>query len=141
MYRPLTVRRSMYTYTITVRHYPLGAGIFAAPLVSTQFSQLQRWSFHYLVSLGLTLSNILILFLVFRGKTQDGGTASQFNLSILPVICRMSCTAWPGRSCERKQRTQSHETGLDYENPASHGPLPFRARWSGGGHCRSASPS
>ncbi|KAJ7874420.1 MFS general substrate transporter, partial [Mycena leptocephala] len=48
-----------------------GAGIFAAPLVSTQFSQLQRWSFHYLVSLGLTLSNILILFLVFRGKTQD----------------------------------------------------------------------
>ncbi|KAJ7918408.1 MFS general substrate transporter [Mycena leptocephala] len=48
-----------------------GAGIFAAPLVSTQFSQLQHWSFHYLVSLGLTLSNILILFLVFRGKTQD----------------------------------------------------------------------
>ncbi|KAJ7665939.1 major facilitator superfamily domain-containing protein, partial [Mycena polygramma] len=48
-----------------------GAGIFAAPLVSTQFAQLQHWSFHYLVSLGLTLSNILVLFLVFRGKTQD----------------------------------------------------------------------
>ncbi|KAJ7185841.1 MFS general substrate transporter [Mycena filopes] len=48
-----------------------GAGIFAAPLVSTQFAQLEHWSFHYLVSLGLTLSNILILFLVFRGKTQD----------------------------------------------------------------------
>ncbi|KAF7357297.1 MFS domain-containing protein [Mycena sanguinolenta] len=48
-----------------------GAGIFAAPLVSTQFAQLQHWSFHYLVSLGLTLSNILILFVVFRAKTQD----------------------------------------------------------------------
>ncbi|KAF7360156.1 MFS domain-containing protein [Mycena venus] len=48
-----------------------GAGIFAAPLVSTQFAQLQHWSFHYLVSLGLAISNILILFLVFRGKTQD----------------------------------------------------------------------
>ncbi|KAJ7481904.1 MFS general substrate transporter [Mycena latifolia] len=48
-----------------------GAGIFAAPLVSTQFARLQHWSFHYLVSLGLTLSNILFLFLVFRGKTQD----------------------------------------------------------------------
>ncbi|KAJ6478773.1 major facilitator superfamily domain-containing protein [Mycena vitilis] len=48
-----------------------GAGIFAAPLVSTQFAQLQHWSFHYLVSLGITLSNILVLFLVFRGKTQD----------------------------------------------------------------------
>ncbi|KAJ7121138.1 MFS general substrate transporter [Mycena epipterygia] len=48
-----------------------GAGNFAAPLVSTQFSHLQHWSFHYLVSLGLTLSNMLLLFLVFRGKTQD----------------------------------------------------------------------
>ncbi|KAJ7032040.1 MFS general substrate transporter [Mycena alexandri] len=48
-----------------------GAGIFAAPLVSTQFAQLQHWSFHYLVSLGLTLSNMGILFVVFRGKTQD----------------------------------------------------------------------
>ncbi|KAJ6597533.1 MFS general substrate transporter [Mycena vulgaris] len=48
-----------------------GAGIFAAPLISTQFAQMQHWSFHYLVSLGLTLSNILTLFLVFRGKTQD----------------------------------------------------------------------
>ncbi|KAJ7729062.1 MFS general substrate transporter [Mycena maculata] len=48
-----------------------GAGIFAAPLVSTQFAQLEHWSFHYLVSLGLTLSNMLVLFLVFRGKTQD----------------------------------------------------------------------
>ncbi|KAJ7800352.1 MFS general substrate transporter [Mycena olivaceomarginata] len=48
-----------------------GAGVFAAPLVSTQFAQLNHWSFHYLVSLGLTLSNILILYLVFRGKTQD----------------------------------------------------------------------
>ncbi|KAJ7677594.1 major facilitator superfamily domain-containing protein [Mycena rosella] len=48
-----------------------GAGIFAAPLVSTQFAQLQHWSFHYLVSLGLTFSNLLSLFLVFRGKTQN----------------------------------------------------------------------
>ncbi|KAJ7735781.1 MFS general substrate transporter [Mycena metata] len=48
-----------------------GAGIFAAPLVSTQFAQLKHWSFHYLVSLGLTLSNVLILAAVFRGKTQD----------------------------------------------------------------------
>ncbi|KAJ7172982.1 MFS general substrate transporter [Mycena crocata] len=48
-----------------------GAGVFAAPLVSTQFARMQHWSFHYLVSLGLTLFNMLLLFLVFRGKTQD----------------------------------------------------------------------
>jgi hypothetical protein len=49
-----------------------GAGIFASPLVSTQFAQIKHWSFHYLVSLGLTLVDIISLFLIFRGKTQDG---------------------------------------------------------------------
>ncbi|KAF7307444.1 SER THR protein phosphatase family protein [Mycena indigotica] len=47
-----------------------GAGLFAAPLVSTQFAQIHRWSFHYLVSLGITLSNLIILALVFRGRSQ-----------------------------------------------------------------------
>ncbi|KAJ7628808.1 MFS general substrate transporter [Roridomyces roridus] len=48
-----------------------GAGIFAAPLVSTQFAQMQHWSFHYLVSLGITLLNMLVQFAVFRARTQD----------------------------------------------------------------------
>ncbi|KAJ7252973.1 MFS general substrate transporter [Mycena rebaudengoi] len=48
-----------------------GAGIFAAPLVSTQFAQLKNWSFHYLVSLGITVLNMVVLFVVFRCKTQD----------------------------------------------------------------------
>ncbi|KAF7330093.1 MFS domain-containing protein [Mycena kentingensis (nom. inval.)] len=48
-----------------------GAGLFAAPLVSTQFAHLPRWSFHYLVSLGITLSNIVVLAVLFRGKTQQ----------------------------------------------------------------------
>ncbi|CAK5266757.1 unnamed protein product [Mycena citricolor] len=48
-----------------------GAGLFAAPLVSTQFARLPRWSFHYLVSLGLALLNWCLVFLVFRGRTQD----------------------------------------------------------------------
>ncbi|KAJ7216371.1 MFS general substrate transporter [Mycena pura] len=48
-----------------------GAGIFAAPLVSTQFAQQHHWSFHYLVSLGITLSNILLLTLVFHAKPQN----------------------------------------------------------------------
>ncbi|KAJ6624694.1 major facilitator superfamily domain-containing protein [Mycena sp. CBHHK59/15] len=52
-----------------------GAGVFAAPLVSTQFAQLRHWSFHYLVSLGITLSNMLCLYLVFRCKSQDENLA------------------------------------------------------------------
>jgi hypothetical protein len=50
----------------------LGAGALAAPLAATQFAQLNRWSFHYLVSLGIACSNTLLLIAVFRFKTQDG---------------------------------------------------------------------
>ena len=50
----------------------IGAGALVAPLVSTQFSQLPRWSFHYLASLGIALSNTVMLIAVFRFKTQDG---------------------------------------------------------------------
>ncbi|KAF7362536.1 MFS domain-containing protein [Mycena venus] len=48
-----------------------GAGALVAPLVSTQFSQLQHWSFHYIVSLGVTVLNTVFLGAVFRAKTQD----------------------------------------------------------------------
>jgi hypothetical protein len=49
-----------------------GAGALVAPLVSTQFAQMRHWSFHYLVSLGVTALNTIFLGLVFRAKTQDG---------------------------------------------------------------------
>ncbi|KAH7885743.1 major facilitator superfamily domain-containing protein [Phlebopus sp. FC_14] len=48
-----------------------GAGAFSSPLVATQFSQLRHWSFHYFTSLGIALSNITALTLVFRLKRQD----------------------------------------------------------------------
>lgn len=49
-----------------------GAGALVAPLVSTQFSQLSRWSFQYLISAGIALSNVITLYAVFRLKSQDG---------------------------------------------------------------------
>ncbi|KAK7039471.1 MFS domain-containing protein, partial [Favolaschia claudopus] len=52
-------------------HASYGAGALSSPLAATQFAQLQHWSFHYLVSLGLALSNTIVLTLVFRGRTQD----------------------------------------------------------------------
>ncbi|KAI0316667.1 major facilitator superfamily domain-containing protein [Amylostereum chailletii] len=48
-----------------------GVGAFAAPLVSTQFAQLERWSFQYLISLGLAVSVVAVLVSVFRFRTQD----------------------------------------------------------------------
>ncbi|KAJ6588922.1 MFS general substrate transporter [Mycena capillaripes] len=48
-----------------------GAGALVSPLIATQFSQLRHWSFHYLASLGVAISNTLVLLFVFRMKTQD----------------------------------------------------------------------
>ncbi|KAF4620264.1 hypothetical protein D9613_001062 [Agrocybe pediades] len=48
-----------------------GAGALCAPLSATQFSQMTHWSFHYLVSLTLSLLNALFLLYVFRLKGQD----------------------------------------------------------------------
>ncbi|KAI0350646.1 MFS general substrate transporter [Trametes cingulata] len=54
-----------------ILHAIYGVGAFSAPLVATQFAQLSRWSFHFLVSLGIAISNTILLIAVFRFKDQD----------------------------------------------------------------------
>ena len=49
-----------------------GLGAFSAPLVATHFAQQERWSFHYLISLAIALSNFALIIGVFRFKQQDG---------------------------------------------------------------------
>jgi hypothetical protein len=39
--------------------------------VATQFAQLPHWSFHFLVSLGLSLSNTAFLIFAFRGRSHE----------------------------------------------------------------------
>ncbi|KAB5592211.1 Gallate transporter [Ceratobasidium theobromae] len=48
-----------------------GAGAFVVPLVATQFAQMTQWSFHYLISLGVSLANATLLLLVFKLRRQD----------------------------------------------------------------------
>ncbi|KAF8187037.1 major facilitator superfamily domain-containing protein [Mycena galopus ATCC 62051] len=68
-------------------HASYGAGALSSPLLATHFAQTQHWSFHYLVSLGLALTNVLILALTFRGRNQDeclalvGEAAGEANTS------------------------------------------------------------
>ncbi|KAF9265531.1 MFS general substrate transporter [Marasmius fiardii PR-910] len=52
-------------------HAAYGFGAFASPLVSTQFAQSDRWSFHYLASLGVAIINAVLIVVVFRFKNQD----------------------------------------------------------------------
>ncbi|KAH6917868.1 major facilitator superfamily domain-containing protein [Coprinopsis sp. MPI-PUGE-AT-0042] len=54
-----------------VLHAAYGLGAFASPLVATQFATMPRWSFHFLVSLGLAVSNSLFVIYVFRLKDQE----------------------------------------------------------------------
>ncbi|KAI8976584.1 MFS general substrate transporter [Trametes punicea] len=54
-----------------ILHAVYGAGALCSPLVATQFAQLSHWSLHYLVSLGIALSNTVLLIAVFRFKDQD----------------------------------------------------------------------
>lgn len=71
----------------------LGAGALAAPLVSTQFAQADRWSFHYLCSMGIAVLNTVSLIAVFRLKSQEGSTIHVLlftgltHVSILPLVC------------------------------------------------------
>ena len=48
-----------------------GLGAMASPLVATQFAQLPRWSFMYLIILGLSLAAALLQSVVFRFRTQE----------------------------------------------------------------------
>ncbi|KAJ3804736.1 MFS general substrate transporter [Lentinula aff. lateritia] len=52
-------------------HASYGMGAFCSPLVATQFSRARHWSFHYIISAGIAVSNTLILCAVFRFKRQE----------------------------------------------------------------------
>ncbi|TDL25165.1 MFS general substrate transporter [Rickenella mellea] len=52
-------------------HAMYGLGAFCSPLVATQFAHRHRWSFHYLVSFAISISSLLALMAVFRGRTHD----------------------------------------------------------------------
>ncbi|TEB09159.1 MFS general substrate transporter [Coprinellus micaceus] len=49
-----------------IYHAAYGLGAFASPFVATQFSHMNRWSFHYFTSLGLAVCNTFMQAIVFR---------------------------------------------------------------------------
>ncbi|KIY70470.1 MFS general substrate transporter [Cylindrobasidium torrendii FP15055 ss-10] len=63
--------REHRTTKLSVANAFYGAGAFVAPLVSTKFTGTNKWSYFYLVSLGLAVLNTLVLALVFKGKPQE----------------------------------------------------------------------
>ncbi|CDO70549.1 hypothetical protein BN946_scf184579.g5 [Trametes cinnabarina] len=55
-----------------IMHALYGVGAMCAPLVSTQFARIHRWSFLYLVHIGLTFVNAILEIMAFRFKSQEG---------------------------------------------------------------------
>lgn len=68
------------TVGILTKEIYLGVGAFSSPLIATQFAQRSHWSFHYLVLLGIALSNTFSLIAVFRFKDQDSQYTPLFTL-------------------------------------------------------------
>ena len=60
-----------------ILHATWGVGAMCAPLVSTQFAGLPRWSFVYLAHIGLALSNAAFQAFVFKLKDTEGKCTAQ----------------------------------------------------------------
>ncbi|PCH35199.1 MFS general substrate transporter [Wolfiporia cocos MD-104 SS10] len=52
-------------------HASYGLGALVAPLVATYFSTAVHWSFHYMISAGIAVSNTILLLVVFRLRDLD----------------------------------------------------------------------
>ena len=64
---------SLLTYSSSISGFMYtGCGALTAPLVATQFAPLRNWSFHYLCTLGLALTNVVLLPIVFKFKRLEG---------------------------------------------------------------------
>ncbi|CCL99206.1 uncharacterized protein FIBRA_01221 [Fibroporia radiculosa] len=66
-------------------HASYGLGALVAPLVATYFSTARHWSFHYLISACIAVSNTIVLSAVFRFKTQDDVMAEAGQAAEEPV--------------------------------------------------------
>ena len=58
-----------------IMHAIYGVGAMCAPLVSTQFARIPRWSFVYLVHIGLAATNALSQMVTFLFRRQEGTSA------------------------------------------------------------------
>lgn len=51
-----------------------GTGALIGPLVSTQFAQIPKWNYHFVVTLGVAVVNLVFILAVIRFKNQKGTT-------------------------------------------------------------------
>ncbi|KAJ3726717.1 MFS general substrate transporter [Lentinula raphanica] len=52
-------------------HASYGLGAFCSPLLATHFATTRHWSYHYIISTGIAVSNTAVLCAVFRFRRQE----------------------------------------------------------------------
>jgi fucose permease len=97
-----------------------GVGALTAPLVATQFSQLHRWSFHYLASFGVATLNTVLLVCVFKLKAQDGTTFLLDMTSDLTHWSGSECLAQIGQLPEEKESADGNKYKKMFKLKALH---------------------
>jgi hypothetical protein len=113
-YTQLTVRNVLVTFWWFWPYSPgwfsitIGLGALVSPLVATQFAQLHRWSFHYLVTLAVAALNTVLLICIFKFKTQDGEFTFPYLPENMPKLNFMfwydtECFAQIGQTAEEKE--------------------------------------
>lgn len=84
-----------------------------SPLIATQFAQLSRWSFHYLVLLGIALSNVLVLAAVFRFQDQESAymrvSSPSPSLTYRFIVRGSACLAEIGQMPDRESRSSANK--------------------------------
>ena len=76
---------SYYSHTILRKFSDcimIGVGALVAPLVSTQFAAMEKWSYFFLISLGISLSTAVALFSAFGVERVE----RKSSLSSFPTI-------------------------------------------------------
>ena len=68
----VTCLRERASLKMGMIHASYGAGALVAPIVSTQFAPMRKWSLFYLISLGLSTGCLVGLLVVSKLKHQRG---------------------------------------------------------------------
>ncbi|KAJ3501696.1 hypothetical protein NMY22_g18834 [Coprinellus aureogranulatus] len=87
-----------------IAHAAYGLGALTSPFVATQFAQMERWSFHYLTSLALSILNTIFMAVVFRFKDQD----SEFIIPLLQSTHLVVYAVAPRPACLAKGGEHVH---------------------------------
>ncbi len=85
--------------------------------MATQFSQLSRWSFHYLASLGIAVLNTILLIAVFRFKNQDGRSRRTLSAFSAKTDLRIykDCLAEAGQPPSHEESSTTDNSGSKYK--------------------------